>query len=238
MQKLLPLFFPRHCPVCNKLVPYCEYIHPLCRQKLPYIRGPVCFTCGKPISKNTQELCYDCRVFPKSFRGGRSLFLYNNISRPLMSSFKYKNKRILTDFFTKELLVRYENIFRQWGVEAVIPVPIHKNKQKKRGYNQAAVLGNRLACSLNLPSFPDFLVRSVDTLPQKQFSPQARLNNLKKAFRLNPRYEKKIKTLHCVLLVDDIYTTGATMEACTRILHEAGISTVYILSVCIGVSRD
>ena len=122
----------------------------------------------------------------------------------------------------------------------VIPVPIHKNKYKKRGYNQATLLSSRLALTLNLPHYPDMLIRSVDTLPQKQFNPQARLNNLKKAFCFNSHYDKLLSqsTPFSVLLVDDIYTSGATMEACTRILLEAGISEVYILSICIGIARD
>ena len=126
------------------------------------------------------------------------------------------------------------------GIDAVIPVPIHKNKYKKRGYNQAELLSRRIALIFNLSHYPDMLIRSVDTLPQKQFTPQARLNNLKKAFRFNSRYDNLVQTNSSlsVLLVDDIYTSGATMEACTRILLSAGIPNVFVLSICIGMARD
>lgn len=196
--------------------------------------------CGKPVSFSTQEYCYDCRIFPKSFRRGTSLFLYNKITRPIMTAFKYQNKRSLADFFLRGIYEYRLNQLKSWGIDMIIPVPVHRNKYKKRGYNQAALLSCRLALILNLPHYPDMLIRSVDTLPQKQFSPQARLNNLKKAFLFNSRYDKLLSKSSSlsVLLVDDIYTSGATMEACTRILLEAGVAEVSIFSVCIGIARD
>lgn len=240
IRQLLPFLFPRHCPLCDKLLPYGSFIHEECHRELPLIHSPVCMRCGKPVSSHTQEYCYDCRAFPKSFQRGLSLFLYNKKTRPIMSAFKYQNRRGLADFFCQELCRYRLSQLRDLGADAVIPVPIHKNKYKKRGYNQAALLSSRLALTLNLPHYPDILIRSVDTLPQKQFNPQARLNNLKKAFCFNSHYDKLLSqsTPFSVLLVDDIYTSGATMEACTRILLEAGISEVYILSICIGIARD
>lgn len=237
---ILPVLFPRHCPVCHKLVPYGSFSHPDCYKKLPFIHNPVCLRCGKPVSSFSQEYCYDCRIFPKSFQCGISLLLYNNRTRPLMNAFKYQNKRTIADFFTLELLQRYHSQMIDFQADAVIPVPIHKNKYKKRGYNQAALLSHKLALALNLPHYPDMLIRSIDTLPQKQFAAQARLNNLKKAFRFNTHYNSLISKnqIDSVLLVDDIYTTGSTMEACTRILHAAGISNVYIVSICTGIARE
>ena len=184
IRQLLPFLFPRHCPLCGKLLPYGSFIHEECHRD--------------------------------------------------------QNRRGLADFFCHELCRYRLSQLRDLGADAVIPVPIHKNKYKKRGYNQATLLSSRLALTLNLPHYPDMLIRSVDTLPQKQFNPQARLNNLKKAFCFNSHYDKLLSqsTPFSVLLVDDIYTSGATMEACTRILLEAGISEVYILSICIGIARD
>ena len=237
---VLPAVFPRRCPVCNKMLPYGTFIHDICHRKLPVIRGAVCLRCGKPVARSTQEYCYDCRIFPKSFTNGISRFLYKKKTRHIMSAFKYQNKRGLADFFVWELLHHYRFQPERFGIDAVIPVPVHKNKYKKRGYNQAELLSRRIALAFNLSHYPDMLIRSVDTLPQKEFSPQARLNNLIKAFRFNSHYDTLIQksTSFSVLLVDDIYTSGATMEACTRILLDAGITNVYILSICIGIARD
>ena len=235
---LLPLLYPRHCPVCNVLLPYGTFICKKCEKKLPFITEPTCFSCGKPISSAEQEYCYDCRIFPKSFHSGCSLLLYNGKTRPAMMSFKYENNRFLSQFFVREIIMRHRDLLQKWHPDAIIPIPIHKNKYKKRGYNQAELLAKDLSVLLNLSYYPNILIRSVDMLPQKQFDPQARLNNLQKAFALNPRYQKLLPSFSSVLLIDDIYTTGATMEACTRILLDGGVNSVYICSVCIGVSRD
>ena len=105
IRQLLPFLFPRHCPLCGKLLPYGSFIHEECHRELPLIHSPVCMRCGKPVSSHTQEYCYDCRAFPKSFQRGLSLFLYNKKTRPIMSAFKYQNRRGLADFFCQELCV-------------------------------------------------------------------------------------------------------------------------------------
>lgn len=235
---ILPILFPTHCPVCHKILPYGDFVHEACLAKLPFIYGPVCYHCGKPIGRAEQELCFDCRIFPKSFRRGRSLLLYNEVSKPAMMRLKYKNDRIIADFFADLILRHHANVLRSWQIDAIVPVPIHKIKKRMRGYNQAGLICQYLALSLNLPYYPDMLLRTVNTLPQKKFTAQARLNNLEKAFCLNPKYQHLAPRLRHVLLIDDIYTTGATMEACSRVLLRGGVSNVFIYTICIGVSRD
>ena len=235
---ILPLLYPRHCPVCNTLLSYGTFICPKCEKDLPFTTEPVCFSCGKPISSPEQEYCYDCRIFPKSFHSGLSLLLYNEKTRPAMMAFKYKNMRVYSHFFIQEILRHHTKQLQKWDPDVIIPIPIHKNKYKKRGYNQAELLAKDLSVLLNLSYYPNILIRSLDTLPQKQFSPQARLNNLQKAFTVNPKYRKLLESFSSILLIDDIYTTGATMEACTRILLQNGAKKVYIYSICIGISRD
>ena len=242
-QYVLPILFPRHCPFCNQLLPYPEILCKSCQARLPLISQPTCFRCGKPLGDMHQELCYDCRIFPKSFDQGLALFLYNSMTRSSIVAFKYHNQRYLSDFYVEGICRIHLRQLKKWHLQAIIPIPIHKNKRKKRGYNQAGLIANQLAMRLNLPCYTDLVLRNQDTLPQKQFSPQARLNNLKKAFGLNPRYTDgqshlSIPGLKRILLVDDIYTTGATMESCTRLLKSAGVEKVYVYSLCIGVSRD
>ena len=240
---ILPLLFPRHCPFCDELLPYPEMICRSCRTRLPLIGQPTCFRCGKPLRDERQELCYDCRIFPKSFDQGLALFLYNSMTRTSIVAFKYHNQRYLSYFYVEAICRMHKEQLKGWHLQAIIPIPIHKNKRKKRGYNQAELIAGQLSSRLNLPCYTDLIVRNQDTLPQKQFSPQARLNNLGKAFGLNQAYLDDHGHLSMpdsgrILLVDDIYTTGATMESCARLLKAAGVEKVYIYSLCIGVSRD
>ena len=111
-----------------------------------------------------------------------------------------------------------------------MPVPVHPHKRKVRGYNQAQLLAEELSKKIGVPVYKDYLVRIVDTSPQKELNDKARLGNLKNAFKLN---ENAIK-LKKVLLVDDIYTSGATIEACTKVLLSAGTKEVFYTSVAIG----
>ena len=115
----------------------------------------------------------------------------------------------------------------------MIPVPIHKRKLEKRGYNQAELLATALGKKLDIPVERELLARVVNTEPQKSLDPEHREQNLKKAFQC---IEKSV-SYKKALLVDDIYTTGATIEACTKGLHAAGIPDVYYTSVAIGTGR-
>ena len=155
-----------------------------------------------------------------------------------MADFKYHNRRTLSRYFAEEILIRYHNLIGQWRPQLIIPVPVHIKKLKRRGYNQADLLARDLSVLSGIPYFSDILIRTADTPPQKALSPQARLDNLQSAFLFNRKYEMLSRQIQTVLLVDDIYTTGATMENCTRVLIKAGFSDVCICTVCTGVSRD
>lgn len=236
---IMPVLFPRQCPGCHELLPYGQLICTECEKALPFTREPLCYRCGKPISDENEEYCYDCRSYRKSFRAGRALLIYNDSTRPLMADFKYHNKRGLSELFTKEIIKKHGKTIESWDVDAIVPIPVHKNKKRARGYNQAELLARDLSVCMGVPYYADLLVRVQDTLPQKQFGIRDRLENLSHVFVLNQKkYGSPERLPNKVMLIDDIYTTGATMEGCTRILKNAGIKEVYIYSVCIGIARD
>lgn len=228
--------YPRHCPFCSKLLPSSLYVCKKCREEIPYVKPPVCYRCGKTVSTEEQEFCYDCRVFKKSFQKGLALFYYKQNTRILMSDLKYHNKKYFSEFIIQEVMAVHAPDLISWGIQYIVPIPIHENKKKRRGYNQAALLAKELSRQSNIPCIPDLLLRIKDTPPQKKFSARSRYQNLSTAFQFNQKYAQL--PLDKILLIDDIYTTGATMEACTKVLLSAGISDVFIYSICIGASRD
>lgn len=125
---------------------------------------------------------------------------------------------------------RWENWMREKRIEAIVPVPMYSKKERYRGYNQAALFGRALSEKMDIPCIPRLMIRVKDTRPQKELNGRERENNVKNAFQ-SPDNVVKYKR---ILIVDDIYTTGSTVEAVVERLKEAGAEQVYVLTACIG----
>lgn len=228
---LLDLLYPRRCPLCNAVLEFGEIkVCESCMNKQVRIRPPYCMKCGKTIEDGTEEYCGDCSALPKSFERGFPVFAYTGAIKDALYAFKYKNQRSYGEFFADCIDRQYGEKLRNLQLDGLVPVPLHRNKRKKRGYNQAEVLAGFLAERLDLPVYPAYILRVVNTSPQKELNDKIRLKNLNNAFKIG---ENTIK-LKKVLLVDDIYTSGATIEACTKVLLNAGVEKVYYTSVAIG----
>lgn len=228
---VLDLLYPQRCPLCDAVQPYQgSGVCPSCMKKLKGVREPCCLKCGKTITNGEEEYCQDCVSIPKSFLCGYPVFEYTEGIRGALYDFKYKNQRSFADFFAECIYRRYGGSFKRICPDGLVPVPVHPRKKRSRGYNQADLLAKALAARLGLVCYSNYLVRQVNTTPQKELNDISRMKNLKNAFKIG---ENKIK-LNKVLLVDDIYTSGATVEACTRVLLSAGVESVYYTSVAIG----
>ena len=112
----------------------------------------------------------------------------------------------------------------------ILPVPLHRKRRRQRGYNQAGIIAEEIGRQMGIPVLGNLLVRCVDTRPQKELNDKERKNNLKNAFKI---VQNNVQ-LKRILLVDDIFTTGSTMDGAAEVLKEAGASDVYFVSVSIG----
>ncbi|MBQ8413332.1 MAG: ComF family protein [Lachnospiraceae bacterium] len=196
----------------------------------PFLLSPYCLKCGKEVSSEEEELCADCRSYSRSYIKGFPLMGYVEPVSNAVGAFKYNNKRNYSSYFAKELVTKYGKDFCDLGIQALVPVPIHKKKLRQRGYNQAELLAKKLGRLLGVPVETGIIERTINTIPQKDLSNIEREQNTKNAFKGTDKIVKYNK----VLIVDDIYTTGATVEACTRVLLSKGVEDIYYTSICIG----
>ena len=144
--------------------------------------------------------------------------------------FKYKNRREYGDFYVQEMLRNCGYAVRSWNIDLIVPIPLHKSRRRKRGFNQAELIAKKLGKELGIPVSVDTLFRTRKTKPQKELNDQERKSNLKNAFEIG----KNDLEFKKILLIDDIYTTGSTIDIATTILLEHGAEKVYFLSISIG----
>lgn len=228
--RLTDLIYPRHCPVCDGLIGYSDaFICESCRGRVRYIEGAVCAKCGKPLQEEEAEYCYDCARKRHYYKSGTALFEYKSMAASIYR-FKYKGRQEYADFFGKKLAEHLEDYLRIWKPEAFVPVPIHSSRMRVRGYNQAEVLAKKLSGETGIPTRADLIKRCKKTVPQKNLSDGERQNNLKKAFKIC-RNDVKLDT---IVIIDDIYTTGSTIDAVAYELLKKGVVNIYYASLSIG----
>ena len=222
--------FPRRCPVCDEPVkPWNALICDDCAAKLSYIKPPRCLKCGKHIGDGGKEYCDDCAAHPHLFDSGRALFSYRSVSASI-ARFKYRGRREYAAYYAACMHKQLGNFICSCGAEALVPVPLHKSRYRKRGYNQAQVLAEELSARTGIPVRADLIERVEKTAPMKDLSAAERQNNLKRAFKIC-RNDVKLDT---VIIIDDIYTTGSTIDAMSYELRRAGVKRIYFAALAIG----
>ncbi|MGN0428090.1 MAG: ComF family protein [Agathobacter sp.] len=267
------IVFPPRCILCDELMEQGQgQLHPACKSKLFPVSGAVCLHCGRPVIGENYEFCYDCARKEKAchlpgkdtFFQGKSLFLYKGEIKQTMYRFKYSNKREYASYFAKRAVECYGDWLEKIDVDAVIPVPMYKRKERKRGYNQAAEFAKALIEAMELDRNVKEKKRNEKEekkkrnereereereksgkipvydsgvlLRIKNTRPMKELNDVERKNNLRNAFQvtKNIVKYKKVLLVDDIYTTGSTADAVSHELLAAGVDEVYFLSICIG----
>jgi len=230
IQGIVQMLFPLRCPVCDDIVrPYGEKICPECMEKLKLLTPPFCMKCGKKLT-GEGEYCTDCRGGRHEFVRGRALYTYESAAASIYR-FKYGNRQEYADFFGEEIVRYLGDFIRSVKPDALIPIPLHRRRRAKRGYNQAALLARAVGRYSGVLVEEKILCRIRDTKPLKLLNPYERQNNLKKAFNM-AQNDVKLKT---IIVIDDIYTTGSTIDEAARTLRAGGIEQIYFVTLACGV---
>ncbi|MCR5797027.1 MAG: ComF family protein [Eubacterium sp.] len=234
MERLLRILYTPRCVVCGKslglrgLQELCEG----CRDKVKIVRGPRCMHCSKPIYDDEQEFCGDCRDHASQIESGMALLEYNEAARKIVARFKYEGDLDCGIFFTDRMVDELRSWIEQVNPDIIIPVPVHRTRLRYRGFNQAEVMARRIGERMDIPVDSVSLRRISKTLPQKNLDRNLRYSNLRKSLEVDEKFSCSGRK--SVLLVDDIYTTGATLEACASVLKQNGATQVNSICMCIG----
>lgn len=184
--------------------------------------------CGKKLSAE-EEYCTDCKRRKHCYIRGRALYEYGSAAASIYR-LKYGGRQEYAEYFGEEMGRHLGEFIREVKPDALIPVPLHKKRLQKRGYNQAGLLAEALGACLGIPVYDKILIRVKNTMPLKRQNLEERQNNLKKAFNIAQNDVK----LNTIIIIDDIYTTGSTLDEAAYALQTAGISKVYFITLACG----
>ena len=220
-QSFFDLLLPPKCVHCKTAG---RWLCQSCLEKIPLINGPLCPRCGATLSLHS---CQQCRAHPlNSIDGIRATAAFSDSPlRSAIHEFKYNNHRAVTALLGEMLITSY----RQYGLKAevIVPVPLHETKFKERGYNQSELLARPLGRALNLPLNLTTLRRVRKTESQMTLGADERHKNVTGAFSCE---DKTLSQRH-ILLVDDVCTTGSTLDACAAALKAGGAASVWGLTL-------
>jgi ComF family protein len=238
---LVSVFFPAGCRLCERLlvrasaVPICDS----CLASFPALGGALCATCGQPLaswslSDDSRErgaealICPECRGQTYGFDRVRSYALYKGPLVQAIVLLKFERMEPLGRWFADRLAEVATRGALATGIDVVVPVPLHRQRERERGYNQADLIAKPLARKLGLPYRTVLLVRTKPRPDKHILSLEERWESVRGAFATRPG--SKVDNLR-VLLVDDVMTTGATLDAAARALRGAGAKSVIGLTV-------
>lgn len=237
---LINLLFPSNCKVCDEELNFIKekYICTRCISKTIFISRPFCIKCGKQllkIFKNEQIECKDCKNNRKYFYMARTMAIYTGAIKQAILLLKYQKKQIMANLLSN-LMINYllTNLPEyRYQTDVILPVPLHKKRYNQRGFNQAELIAKKLSKPLNKKIYTNVLIKTKETLPQVGLSLKQRRTNLIGAFSIN-KNKKNIIERKNILLIDDVYTTGSTVNECSKVLLKEGAKRIYVYTIARG----
>lgn len=229
-QKILNFILPPQCINCSTPVFQQGGLCATCWEKIAFISNPLCFVCGFPfnVQIENENICGPCARKKSLFTKARAAIYYNDASKPMILRFKHSDALHIAPLFVEWLYQAGQELFHQ--TDYLVPIPLHWSRLVYRGYNQAALLSQKLSKKTKIAHLPDLLERNRKTPPQGNLTAKEREKNVLNAFNLNKKYQNLIRDKH-ILLIDDVLTSGATVRACTKILKKSGAKQVNILTL-------
>lgn len=227
----LDLVFPPLCVACRRPVAAAHNLCADCWSKVSFIDGPECAQCGLPfeIDPGPGTLCAACHAKPPAFDRVRSVMRYDDASKAPILAFKRADRLDIVPAFARWLARSGRPLIEQ--ADLIVPVPLHRTRLWSRRFNQAALLANALSRISGVPTDPLLLMRIRATESQGVMpSASARRRNVQGAFKVASGRELTIRE-RTVLVVDDVFTTGATLESCAKALKRAGAARVLALTL-------
>lgn len=203
---------------------------PHCRKRWTAVESPLCSRCGVVFTSHqgADHLCGRCLERPGAFTRARAAAIYDQSLRTAIQALKFKAMVQLADPLGSLLFETFRHHWIDSDIDMIAPVPLHRRRFRRRGFNQAYLLISRWRLPDSVVTIRDLLVRSRDTAPQTGLDREQRRINIKKAFALRRPGQS---TGRRVLLVDDVLTTGATVDACAAVLLRDGASRVDVLTL-------
>lgn len=224
---LLTAFFPHHCFLCDEVLPEGQLLCPECREKAPYVLPPVCEQCGRGV-----DVCI-CGGHTHAYARSISPFYHQDMVRDTMLQLKLRYDAVVADGFAEEMA---EVVRREYGgipFDMVTSVPLHKKDLHRRGFDQAAGLAKALARRMGCP-YVAALTKLTRTPPQKELTALRRRGNLLGVFDVTAEVAGRT-----ILLVDDVITTGSTLDECAKMLKIFGADEVYaVTAAAAGLKKD
>lgn len=223
------------CIFCKKLLlfepnPFCDS----CLEKIPWIGQKTCKKCGKEEVIEDTGLCTDCIHWEHQYEQGITLFTYIGNGKKIIQEIKFDGNKKLAQWTGKKVGQKLKKQNWQQKIQTIVPVPLHENRRRERGFNQSEEIAKGISSILSISMLKNSLIRVKDTPHQTGLMRNQRQENIKKAFQIVDIESVQDKK---VLLVDDVYTTGATIDSCAKTLKQAGAKEVYFAVLAIGKSR-
>ena len=222
---------PPRCVVTGDPVEVQGMVAPRAWAALDFIARPFCESCGFPFDFDVTgegSLCASCLADPPSYGQARAALKYNDASRDMILGFKHADKTHAVRAFIPWLRRAGVEILEQ--ADLLVPVPLHRWRLISRRYNQSALMVQTLAKDTGISCMLDALVRVRATPSQGHLNAKERFRNVKRAFAVHPQRANEIKG-KTIILVDDVYTTGATVQECAQVLLKGGAAQVHVLTL-------